>query len=147
MNEHTESNTDFERRLDRLAQADRGELDAGFEDRVWHAMQQPAAERIPGRRRKSTAWIPFVTAACVGIMGYIVWMPMINVDTSTRTDDVAAVETENDSMEILLSSFDTMDLLIAGVDEMDENLSVIELQMDATEVENDAIWQDYGGAL
>jgi len=146
MNEHT-NHTDFERHLDRLAQADRSEPDAAFEDRIWHAMQQPATDRIPGRRRKTTAWIPFFTAACVGIMGYIVWMPMMNVDTSTRNDDVAAANTESDSMEILLSSFDTMDLLIAGVDEMDENLSVIELQMDAAEVESETLWQDYGGAL
>ena len=146
MNDHTNI-TDIERQLDQFAHADRSEPDPAFEDRIWHAMQQPATERIPGRRRKTTAWIPFATAACVGIMGYIVWMPMINVDTSTRTDDVAAVDTEGDSFEILLSSFDMMDLLIAGVDEMDENLSVIELQMDAAEVDSDAIWQEYGGAL
>lgn len=146
MNDHSNI-TDFERQLDQFAHADRSEPDPAFEDRIWHAMQQPVTDRIPGRRRKTTAWIPFVTAACVGIMGYIVWMPMINVDTSTRTVDVTAADTGSDSVEILLSSFEAMDLLIAGVDEMDENLSVIELQMDAAQVESDAIWQDYGGAL
>ncbi len=149
MNEHSDSTTEFDQRLDQIAREDRSEPDSAFEDRIWHAMQQPDQDRIPGRRRKSTAWIPFVTAACVGIMGYIVWMPMINVDMGSKTAAVASAESESYSTEILLSSFDAMDMLIADVDDMDESLSLIRLQIDAAEIglASETDWQDLGGAL
>lgn len=145
-----EKDTTIERALDRLAQTDRAEPDVGFEDRIWHAMQQPEQDRIPGRRRKqkSTAWIPFVTAACIGIMGYIVWMPMINLDTS-NTEEVASAEPAVDSTDLLLSSFDTMDMLIADGSDMDESLDMIELQIVTNEFElsSDSTWQELGGSL
>ena len=149
---HDDRDPVMENMLDRLASQDRSEPGDGFEDRIWQAMHQATETRIAGRRRKkSTAWIPFVTAACIGIMGYIVWMPMLNVDMSQKDQAVASAEEAQDefSADILLSSFDAMDMLIADADEIDESLSVIELQMDASEYEltTDSTWQDLGGSL
>ena len=149
-NNHDERDTVMENMLDLLAREDRTEPDAGFEDRIWHAMHQATETRISGRRRKkSTAWIPFVTAACVGVMGYIVWMPMINVDLETNDQTVAVVLDDDFSADILLSSFDAMDMLIADAEEVDESLSMLELQIDTNEFEVsvDSTWQDLGGSL
>ncbi len=150
MNNQSERDPVMESMLERLSSHDRSEPDAGFEDRVWHAMQQQHTARVPGRRRKkSTAWIPFATAACIALLGYVVWMPMLSVDVES-VNEVASAEPESDlSTDLLLSSFDAMDMLIADADEIDESLNMLELQIDTNEYElsSDSAWQDLGGSL
>ena len=147
MNDHTED-LELQHALDRLGELDRRTPDEGFEARIMDAMRTQPSERTPGRRRKSTAWIPFVTAACVTLMGYIAWMPSFNVDIPERPD-VATLDQGGISTDILLSSFDAMDMLIADSDEMDESLDWIETRIEAAKLDLslDSTWQELGGSL
>ncbi len=149
MNNNTEHDSAMESALENLARSDRAEPDAAFEDRIWNTMQQLPEQRIAGRRRKkSTAWIPFVTLACVGLMGFIVWMPMLSVDMD-NLDKVASAPEDDFSADFLLSSFDAMDMLISDADEIGHSLDFLELQIDTNEFElaTNSTWQDLGGSL
>lgn len=147
MNDHTDD-LDIQLALDRLGELDRRTPDDGYEARILDAMRTQPTDRTPGRRRKSTAWIPFVTAACVALMGYIAWMPSFNVNIPEKPG-VAIVDQSGVSTDILLSSFDAMDMLIADSDEMDESLDWIEARIDAAKLDlsPDSTWQELGGSL
>lgn len=153
MNDRTNphEHTDIERALASLAERDRLEPDAGFEGRVAGAMREDQPSRVPGlRRKKSTAWIPFVTAACVGIMGYIVWMPMMNRPVTKGPTPIAdargpAAVGALDA-ELLFVSFDAMDTFVATGDEVGESLKYLELQLELDGYESGS-WVDLGGAL
>lgn len=146
---HHHEDMEMEHRLASLADRERSEPDAGFEARVEHAMRAEPFRRVPGRRpKKSTAWIPFVTAACVGIMGYIVWMPMMNrpVVKDTAPASVADAGLGAFDAELMLSSFDAMDTLVAEGEDVGESLEYLELQLELDGYESGS-WLELGGAL
>lgn len=147
MNDHTDERS-LDRAMDRLGEHDRQTPDAGFEARVLDSMRSQSVPIMPGRRRKSTAWIPFVTAACVALTGYIVWLPSFNVKIPSKAV-VAEAPVADGSTDVLLASFDAMDMLVADSDEMDEHLDWIELRIDTAKLDlsPDSTWQDIGGSL
>lgn len=141
--------------LDQLAKRDRSEPADGFEQRIREAINRPetAHRHQRPRKQKSTAWIPFATAAAVGVFAYL-WfpsspMPVPGADEQQVASMIEATPEESMAAELWLASYETMDELVAVSEEFDERLDWLDLQLEAAEADFDSEvqWQEIGASL
>jgi predicted small lipoprotein YifL len=134
--------------LDAMAKRDRNEPESGFELRVAEAVRAPV-KRHRHRRQRSTAWIPFVSAAAVGAFAFFWWPPSPVAPSDTRTQASSPDSDESLTADIWLASLETMDQLIASDSLLGENIEILELQLDTTEsyYDSEVRWSDLGEAL
>ncbi|RNC81563.1 MAG: hypothetical protein ED559_07170 [Phycisphaera sp.] len=148
---HNEEHHEIIDSLERLAERHRAEADDGFESRILDAATQPLPAHRHQRKTRSTAWIPFATAAAVGVFAYM-WFPRSAIPVPGQEDDqvvAAATPDESSAADLWLVSIETMEELIAGSDDFGDSLEWIELQIDATESEFDSEldWYQIGESL
>lgn len=140
--------------LDQLATRDRSEPANSFEQRIREAINrpEPAHRHQRPRKQKSTAWIPFATAAAVGVFAYL-WFPKSPIPVPGTDDQqvasMSATPEESMAAELWLASYDTMDDLLADTGEFDERLDWLDLQLEAAEADfdSDVQWQEIGASL
>lgn len=148
---HDNEHQDLIENLDRLAEGYRTEADEGFEGRMLDATRQPEASHRHRHKKGTTAWIPFATAAAVGIFAYM-WFPRSAIPVPGQEDEqavTAAAGDESSAADLWLASYETMEALIAGSDDFDDSLDWIDLLIDATENEFDSEldWYQIGESL
>ncbi|GAB5495339.1 MAG: hypothetical protein Phyf2KO_04190 [Phycisphaerales bacterium] len=137
---HKEEHQDIIDSLDKLAEEHRAEATASFESRILEASTQPNSPLRHRRKKKSTAWIPFTTAAVVGMFAYM-WFPRSAIPVPGHEEQqVATVATQDETVaaDLWLASFETMEDLIAGSGEFSDSLDWIDLQIDTAESEIDS---------
>ena len=139
---------DLQNELDALAQANRDEPDVGFERRVLESSLTPPAPHRH-RRKGSTAWIPFATAAAVGAFAYFWWPTPPAPPAEKRTQVMVADSDESVTADIWLASLDTMDQLVASDELFSDGIEGIESQLDSTltTFTTDIEWTDLGDSL
>lgn len=148
---HNEEHQEIIDSLERLAESHRSEADSGFETRILDAARQPLPVHRHKRKSKSTAWIPFATAAAIGMFAYM-WFPRTAIPVPGQNGNqavAAAAPDESSAADLWLASIESMEELIAGSDDFDDSLEWIELQIDAAENEFDSEldWYQIGESL
>ncbi|HED54515.1 MAG TPA: hypothetical protein ENJ00_10005 [Phycisphaerales bacterium] len=139
--------------LNRLAMHDRSEPDDGFERMIGQTMRQPAACRpVPGRRRRSAAWVPFAAAAFVGLFASMVWPTSQMVDSDQMGSELMASAPsipDAQDADLLLVSFETLDTILNSDEAFAADLQTIESYMDATDTDllDISLWMDLGESL
>ncbi|PHQ82496.1 MAG: hypothetical protein COB69_01780 [Phycisphaera sp.] len=147
MNEPHENNA-LSTELESLARSDRNEPDSGFEQRLADALGSHEQQHRH-RRKKSTAWIPFITAAGVGAFAFF-WWPTPPQPLTQKTQTIASTASEESiTADIWLASLDTMDQLFAFDESLSDDLDLLNLQLDSAQsyFTSDIEWSDLGESL